>query len=406
MDFNDTPAEAAFRAEARAWLDANRPADWPPDDLADYVRDLDRCKAWQQRKAAARWACLDWPEVYGGRGARRIEKIIWDQEEGDLGYLATPFIIGHGMAGQTIMAHGTDEQKARFLPPMISGEEIWCQLFSEPGAGSDLAGLRTRAAADGGDWVVNGQKIWTSFAHIAEFGLLVVRTDPEVPKHRGLTYFILDMRAPGVEVRPIRQASGESDFNEVFLTDVRIPDRLRLGAVGEGWRVAMTTLMNERLSVGASFPTNFDDIMALVESLKTEVGPAIDDPSVRDRMADWYVRAKGLEYTGFRTVSALSRGQAPGPEASITKLVLGLGRQDLASFALDLLDAAGVVTEPEVAPLGGIFQKLYLRAVGNRLEGGSDEILRNIIGERVLGLPPDVRVDKDLPFSAIPTGRD
>ncbi len=404
MDFNDTPREAAFRAEARAWLDANQPDGWPAENLAEYIKDLSRCKAWQARKADARWACLDWPEAYGGRGASAIERIIWTQEEGELGYLSNPFIIGHGMAGQTIMAHGTDAQKERFLPPMIRGDEIWCQLFSEPSAGSDLAGLRTRAVRDGDEWVVSGQKIWTSLAHVADFGIIVTRSDPEVPKHRGLTYFIIDMKAAGVEVRPIKQASGESDFNEVFLTDVRIPDHYRLGAVGEGWRVAMTTLMNERLAVGTSFPTNFDDIMRLARDLQTEHGPALGDPAVRDRIADWYVRASGLKYTGYRTLSALSRGEAPGPEASMTKLVLGIGRQDLASLALDLLDAGGIVSDPALAPLDATFHKLFLRAAGNRLEGGTDEIMRNIIAERVLGLPPEIRVDKDVAFNKIPTG--
>ena len=270
-----------------------------------------------------------------------MEQIIWNQEEGEIAELSIPFIIGHGMAGQTIITHGTEAQKNRYLPPLISGEEVWCQLFSEPSAGSDLAGLRTKAVQDGEEWVINGQKIWTSVAHIADFGILVTRTDTTVPKHKGLTYFILDMKSPGVEVRPIKQASGASDFNEVFLTDVRIPDSNRLDDVGRGWQVAMTTLMNERLSVGAAFPTNVEDILDLASSVQLETGPAIDDTSVRSGIADWYVKASGLKYGGFRTLSALSQGQVPGPEASITKLVLGTGRQDLANFAMDLMDQAG-----------------------------------------------------------------
>lgn len=403
MDFEDTQSEAKFRAQARAWLDENVPANWR-DGFTNYVDDLERCKAWQKKKAEAGWSCMLWPKEYGGRGSSPIEQIIWNQEEGEIAELSGPFIIGHGMAGQTIITHGTEEQKQRYLPPMIAGDEIWCQLFSEPGAGSDLAGLRTKAVKDGDDWIVNGQKIWTSLAHVADFGILVTRTDPSVPKHKGLTYFIVDMKSPGVEVRPIKQSSGDSDFNEVFLTDVRIPDANRLDAVGKGWQVAMTTLMNERLSVGAAFPTNIDDILEMAATTDLETGPAIEDDMVRSAIADWYVKSAGLKYTGYRTISALSRGQVPGPEASITKLVLGSGRQDLANFATDLLDQGGIISDPEIAPHQAVFQKVFLRSIGNRLEGGTDEIMRNIIAERVLGLPQDVRVDKDVAFADIPTG--
>jgi len=330
--------------------------------------------------------------------------VIWSQEEGDVAMLSGPFIIGIGMAGPTIMRHGTDEQKARYLKPMARGDEIWCQLFSEPAAGSDLAGVRTRAVKDGDEWVVNGQKIWTSFAHVADFAILVLRTDPTVPKHQGLTYFILDMKSPGIEVRPIKQVSGESDFNEVFLTDVRIPDANRLGEVGEGWKVSMTTLLNERLSVGAAFPSNFDDILEMANQMEGVDGALIEDGAVRDRLADWFVKSNGLEYTGYRMISALSSGKTPGAEASMTKLVLGRGRQDIASFAMDLQDMAGIVTDSEQAPLNAVFQRSFFRSIGNRVEGGTDEILLNIIGERVLGLPPDVRVDKDVPFNEIPKG--
>ena len=403
MDFEDTPTEAEFRAEVRDWLEQNQPTDWK-SKFNDYVQDLAVCKAWQKKKADAGWSCMMWPTQYGGRGATPLQQIIWNQEEGEIAQLSTPFIIGHGMAGQTIITHGTEAQKQRYLPPLVSGEDVWCQLFSEPGAGSDLAGLRTKAVQQGDDWIINGQKIWTSLAHVADFAILVTRTDTSVPKHKGLTYFILDMTTPGVEVRPIKQASGASDFNEVFLTDVRIPDSNRLDEVGRGWQVAMTTLMNERLSVGAAFPTNIEDILDLADQLELDTGAAILDGAVRDNIADWYVKAAGLKYTGFRTLSALSRGQAPGPEASITKLVLGSGRQDLANFALDLMDQAGIVTDEQLVPLNADFQKIFMRSIGNRLEGGTDEILRNIVAERVLGLPQDIRVDKDIAFSDIPTG--
>ena len=404
MDFHDTPEEAAFRAEARAWIDENRPADWQTSTRTEPDM-IKAAKAWQARKADAGWAVLHWPKEFGGRDASPMERAIWNQEEDDLSLLSGIFIIGLGMAGATIMAHGDDAQKQRYLQPMARGDEVWCQLFSEPASGSDLAGLRTRAERDGDEWLVNGQKIWTSFGHFADFGILVARTDPDVPKHEGLTYFILDMKSPGIEARPIKQITGNSEFNEVYFTDLRIPDSCRLGSVGEGWKVAMTTLMNERLAVGLAFPTGFDEMFEFVRGLELEDGSAIKNKAVRDRLADWYIKSAGLKYTGLRTVSALSRGGTPGPEASIGKLVLGGNRQDMASLMLDLQDMAGILTESGEAAGGGEYQWVFLRAAGNRIEGGTDEILRNIIAERVLGLPADVRVDKDVPFKDIPTGR-
>lgn len=404
MDFNDTPQEAEFRKEVRAWLAANAPTEIDIDALR-YKDDLAPFKNWQKKKAEAGWAAVTWPKGLGGRGGTPIQQVIWNQEEGMNAWLSMPFIIGMGMAGATIMTHGTKEQTMRYVPPMSRGDEIWCQLFSEPSAGSDLAGVRTKAVKDGDDWVVNGQKIWTSFAHVADFGILVARTDPSVPKHRGLTYFILDMKTPGIEIRPIKMVSGESDFNEVFFTDVRIPDSNRLGDVGQGWKVAMTTLMNERLSVGASFPSTFDEILELSMQLPGEDGKLIDNAAVREHMADWFIKSNGLKYTGYRMISALSQGRMPGPEASITKLVMGRGRQDIASYALDMQDMAGILTDKEQASLDAVFQRSFFRSIGNRLEGGTDEILLNIIGERVLGLPPDIRVDKDMPFSEVPSGK-
>jgi len=307
------------------------------------------------------------------------------------------------MCGPTMMAFASEEHKRRFLPPLASGEKIWCQLFSEPAGGSDVAGLRTRAEKKGSDWIVNGQKIWTSGAHYSDYGILLTRTDPTVPKHKGLTMFFLDMKSPGVEVRPIKQASGQSDFNEVYFTDVKIPDSQRLGEVNDGWNVALTTLMNERMSIGAGVATGFPELFEFCSNLMLEDGLAIDDRSVRSRLANWAVKASGLRYTSFRAISALSRGERPGPENSIGKLVAGSMLQDIAMYAMDLEGAAGVLTGAAEEQARGQFQQMMLSSPSMRIAGGTDEILRNIIAERVLGLPGDIRVDKDVPFNKIPT---
>jgi len=315
------------------------------------------------------------------------------------------FEIGLGMCIPVLMVYGGAEHLERHVRPAMRGEEIWCQLFSEPSAGSDLAGLRTRAVRDGDDWVVNGQKIWTSGAHFSNYGILVTRTDPDVPKHAGLTFFFVDMKSPGIEVRRIKQISGGSNFNEVFFTDVRVPDGQRLGKVGDGWKVSITTLMTERLAVGDAPGPDFNDIFALARTLELDEGPAVRNAAVREKLADWYVKTQGLKYTKFRTMTALSRGGTPGPEASITKLVSASKLQDIASYGIDLLGMAGAVMDPEVAPMQAWFQEALLYAPGLRIAGGSDEILRNIIAERVLGLPADIRVDKEVPFSQLKTGK-
>jgi alkylation response protein AidB-like acyl-CoA dehydrogenase len=264
--------------------------------------------------------------------------------------------------------------------------------------------LRTRAVRDGDEWVINGQKIWTSNAYFADFGMLVARSDANVAKHAGLTFFYIDMKSPGIEIRRIRQISGASNFCEVFFTDVRIPDSQRLGAVGEGWKVAMTMLLNERLVVGQAEGPDFEDIYALAKLVLLEGAPAIEDVAVRERLADWYIQQQGLRLTKFRTMTALSRGKTPGPEASITKLVSATKLQDIASFGIDLLGMAGAAMDPRIAPMNAWFQEALLYAPGKRIAGGTDEVLRNIIAERVLKLPGDMRADKDLPFRDIPTG--
>ena len=411
MDFNDTTEEAAFRTEVRAFLEANaKPkSEATARNRRRYISDaeeLKEAKAWQAKKADAGFARITWPEKWGGRGGTMIQQIIYDEEERR--YLvpnATGFAIGLGMCIPTLMAYAEESVLQRLVRPALRGEEIWCQLFSEPVAGSDLAGLKTRAERDGDGWVVNGQKVWTSGAHYADFGILVTRTDPNAPKHAGLTFFYLDMKSPGVEVRPIRQISGTSNFNEVFFTDVRIPDSQRLGKVGDGWKVSLTTLMNERLAVGDAPGPDFQDIFELARAVELDDGPAIADSGVRAQLAKWYVQTQGLKLTKFRTMTALSRGQTPGPESSITKVVSASKLQDIASFGMDLLGMAGGLTDPALAPMQGWFQEALLYSPGLRIAGGTDEVLRNIIAERVLGLPGDVRVDKDLPYNKIPSGK-
>ena len=411
MNFDDTPEEAAFRAEARAWIDANAPRELEAE-LKDSIfgvislRSVDpivASRAYQRKKYEAGWACLNWPRAYGGRAASPIERVIWQQEEGVFSFLSGTFSIGHNMCGPTLMAWANEEAKLARLPKLASGEEIWCQLFSEPAAGSDLAGLRMRAERDGDAWVINGQKIWTSRAHFADWGLLLTRTDPSVPKHRGLTMFFVNMRSPGVEIRPIRQANGGSSFNEVFLTDVRIPDTQRLGEVGNGWKVSITTLMNERASMGAKISIGFQELFDLCATLEVNGRPALEDSAVRSKLASFAVRQSGLRCTALRAITALSKGEQPGPENSIGKLVGATAMQELAQYALDLQGQSGVVDDPELAPLSARFQMMALRTPATRLEGGTDEILRNIIAERVLGLPAEIRVDKDIPFNAIPS---
>ena len=410
MNFADTPQEAAFRADARAWIADNAPHELRAElETAGFGQPALRSgdvlaagKTWQKRKRDAGWACLHWPREYGGRGATPIERVIWQQEEGVYGKLSSPFLIGQGMCAPTMMTYATEDQKRRFLPPLASGEEVWCQLFSEPVAGSDLAGLRTRAEKQGDHWVVNGQKIWTSGAHYSDYAILLTRTDPNVAKHDGLTMFFIDMKSPGIEIRPIKQVNGQSGFNEVFFTDLRIPDDQRLGVPGQGWKVSLTTLMNERLSIGAGMPTGFPELLDFCSRFDTGAGLAIDDPAVRAKLATWAVRTSGLRYTAYRSISALSRGETPGPENSIGKLVAGQTLQEIAMFALDLQGQAGVLTDPAMVEAAGRFQAMLLRSPATRIEGGTDEILRNIIAERVLGLPADMRADRGLPFNKIP----
>ena len=401
MDFNDTPEEARFREEAASWLAENAPT----DDAFRALTPLEQAKVWQKQKYDAGCACMGWAPEFGGRGASAIEEVIWRQEESQYDLPANFFLIGQGMIGPTLMAWASDEDKARFLPPLASGEEVWCQLFSEPAGGSDLAALRPRAERDGDDWVINGQKIWTSGAHYSDYGVIVVRTDPTVPKHKGLSYFYVDMKAPGVEVKPIKQLTGDSDFNEVYFTDVRVSDSQRLGEVGQGWQVSLTTLMNERAAIGGSFgQMDVSLAMSVAEEVEIDGRPALEDAAVRARIANWYVQEAGLKYTGYRSLTALSRGALPGPENSIGKLVGAPKMQAMSSYLMDLLGASGVIADESLAAKAGIIQRAYMGAPGLRIAGGTDEIMANIIAERVLGLPQEPRLDKGIPFNEVPTG--
>ena len=401
MDFNDTPEEARFRKEAATWLADNA----PNDDAFRALTPLEQAKQWQKQKYDAGWACIGWASEFGGRGASPIEEVIWRQEESRYDLPANFFLIGQGMIAPTLMAWARDEDKARYLPPLASGEEVWCQLFSEPAGGSDLAALRTRAERDGDEWVINGQKIWTSGAHFSDYGVIVVRTDPTVPKHKGLSYFYVDMKAPGVEIKPIKQLTGDSDFNEVYFNDVRVSDQQRLGEVGQGWQVSLTTLMNERAAIGGGFG-QMDVALAMAVAQKVEIDgrPALEDASVRARLANWYVQESGLKYTGYRSLTALSRGALPGPENSIGKLVGAPKMQAMSSYLMDLLEASGAITDESLATEAGIIQRAYMGAPGLRIAGGTDEIMANIIAERVLGLPQEPRLDKGIPFNEVPTG--
>ncbi|MEM7341445.1 MAG: acyl-CoA dehydrogenase family protein [Actinomycetota bacterium] len=313
--------------------------------------------------------------------------------------------IGHGMGAPTVVTHGSDDQKSRYLRPLFTGEEVWCQLFSEPGAGSDVAGLATRAVRDGDEWVVNGQKVWTTLAHLARWGMLVARTDAEQPKHRGLTYFVVDMNQPGVEVRPLRQMTGEAEFNEVYFTDARVPDIERLGDIGDGWRVSLTTLMNERVAIGGTVPQRGSGMISLaVDAWTKNPGTTAE----RDELMALWSRAEVHRLTNIRASQNRKQG-TPGPEGSVGKLESALLNQAITSFTMNLMGAdAMLYTEgyaeesPRTAMGYSSAQKAFLRCRANSIEGGTTEVMKNILGERVLGLPGDVRTDKELPWSEVP----
>lgn len=411
MDFNDTAEEAAFRSKSQAFLKTvvKPKSDETGAGLARTLSDKDylkAAKAYQKAKAEAGFAGITWAKEQGGQALSPIYSVIFGQEEAKFDAPAGPFAIGLGMCIPTMIAFASDEQKKRHVGPALKGDEIWCQLFSEPSAGSDVAGLKTKAVRDGDTWTVNGQKVWTSGAHYSDWGILLVRTNPDVAKHKGLTMFFLDMKSPGVEVRPIHQMSGGSNFNEVYFTDVKIPHSQMLGQEGQGWNVALVTLMNERLAVGGSSGPDYKEVLDLARTLTSVDGSALlTDKAFRAKLADWYVRAEGYKLGKYRTMTALSKGQTPGPESSIGKIINANQMQDIANSAIEAEDHFGIITDGDTSPMDAAFQQAFMWAPGLRIAGGTDEILKNIIAERVLGLPQDVRVDKDVAFKDLPTGR-
>jgi len=403
MDFDDTPEEAAFRAEVRAWLEANAEPRRARDDAfgagLDQSGYIAAARAWQARKAAAGYASIQWPREMGGLGGTPAMQVVYGQEEAKFLSPSRVFEVSLGTALPTVAMWGTEPQKRRHLAPALRGEHIWCQLFSEPAAGSDLGNIRTRAVRDGEDWVVSGQKVWTSGAHFSDYGILLARTDWDQPKAKGLTMFIVDMKAPGVEVRPIHQASGDSEFNEVFFNEVRVPDGDRLGPEGEGWKVMISTLMQERFSLGENFS---GDLYAQLIELAREVdwggAPAICDSRVRAGIADAYLGQFGVELIVRRGMSAISRGASPGPEMAAVKLVGGLTSQRASALALELAGAEGLLDSRDLGPAWRMPQVLWIWAPGGRIAGGTDEIQKNTIAERVLGLPGEIRTDRNVPF--------
>jgi len=386
MDFRDSPAEAAFRAELRDWLRDN----WAGRALRAGLPDVNFHRDWSRKLHKAGYVGLTWPVDYGGRGLPPTFQAIYYEETAKAGAPGHIGVIGLNMAGPTIIAWGTDEQKSRFLRPLLAGEEIWCQGFSEPGSGSDLAGARTRAVRDGDHWVVNGQKVWSSYAHVADWCILVVRTDPDAPKHQGLSYLLVDMHAPGVQVRPLRQITGDPEFNEIFFTDVRVPADSILGQPGDGWKVAMTTLLHERgtLSFGlvAGLQRQVDLLIDLAGKPAPDGRVPAEDPLVRDAIAREWIGLNALRFTNYRMLSTLLRTGMPGPEGSIAKLVWSEANQRLTRLAVSLQGLSGAL-EGQDAESGGYWQYHQFRSRGNTIEAGTSEILRNITAERVLGLP-------------------
>jgi alkylation response protein AidB-like acyl-CoA dehydrogenase len=405
MDFEDSPEIAAFRKEVRAWIASTGNRYVPPANATD-AEVIRVARAWQAARAEAGYAGFGLPESIGGRPQARVEEIVFLQEQArhPMGRVEI-MTLGTGMALPTVCAHGTPEHLEMLGRPTLCGDIVWCQLFSEPGAGSDLAGIRTAAVRDGEDWVVNGQKVWTSGAYFADWGLLLTRTDPALPKHKGLTYFLVDMHAPGVEVRPLKQLGGRSEFNEVFFTDVRIPDRLRLGEVNGGWKVAMTTLSNERLALTGDAAVGRNLIAPLLRLASRVPGvdgrPMLEDSAFQERLAAYYVAVAGVEHIGARIVTALARGESPGSEAAVGKLTLTRWLQAMGTFGMELAGVAGAIVDRDADPDLYEIQQGFFLAPGYRMGGGTEEIGKNILAERVLGLPQSARPDKDVPFSGL-----
>ena len=375
MDLTFTPSELAFRDELRAWFAANPPGDAPAGEDESYAWR----RTWQARLHDGGWAGVHWPVEYGGRGASLFETAIFFEELGRANAPLPANVLGLLLGGPTVMSWGTEAQKERYLTPILSAEEIWCQGFSEPGAGSDLAAVRTRAVADGNDWVVTGQKVWTSGAQFSKWCMLVARTDTEAAKHKGLTYFLLDMEQVEVQVRPLRQMTGEAEFSELFIEEARIPGENIVGGVGNGWKVALTTLMNERAGLAFFLQVRMRQLLDGLLDVAAGDG-ALDDPRIADRLADLHIRCETLRLMAYKGLSTIEKYGQPGPEGSLTKWLWSESNQQLVQLAADIVG-------PEALTRGTPWSYELLRARGNSIEGGTTEILKNIVAERVLALP-------------------
>jgi alkylation response protein AidB-like acyl-CoA dehydrogenase len=396
MDFTLTPEQQSFRDEVRDWLRRNLPRSWverlhggsdiPRPEAYAFLRD------WQRTMYDAGFVGLTWPKEYGGRGLTFMEEMILHEEMALAKAPPVLNILAIGMAGPTIIAYGTEEQKKRYPPKMLSCEEIWCQGYSEPNAGSDLASLSTRAVKEGEYYVVNGQKVWTSLAHMADWMMLLARTDPDAPKHKGITYFLMDMHTPGVTVKPLKQITGDAEFNEVYFDNVRIHESQILGGLNNGWAVGLTTLMYERLALGFGLQVRLrialDGLVELARQTRKNGVPATQDPSIRQKLAQLWIDTEVFKYTGARAITKLLKGELPGPEASTGKMMWVEGHQRLQELAMEIEGPYAQLTKGSAwAIADGLWQHTFLRSRANSIEGGTTEIQRNIIGERVLGLP-------------------
>ena len=377
MDFELSSAEKAFRDEVRAWLKTNAPRDDGDLETSEFI---DNRRAWQKKLHEAGYVGITWPKEYGGRGGNLMEQLIFNDEMIQAHAPEPINVIGLGMGGPVVMAHGSDEQKKRYLPPLLSGDEIWCQGFSEPNAGSDLSGLQTRAEDRGDHYVVNGQKVWTTLAHVAKWCMLIARERKESNPREGLTYLVVDMESPGVEVRPLVQITGDAEFNEIFFKDVKVPKSQILGEAGEGWAVAMTTLLHERGTLGLALATRAQITASELAEHARKLGRG-SDPLVRQKIAQHTIEARALQLNGYRAVTAVKRNGIPGPEGSILKLMWSELNQRMTETAMDIAGPASQVGA------GAGWKHQFLRSRANTIEAGTSEVLRNILAERVLGLP-------------------
>ena len=400
MDFDDTPQEATYREHVRRYIEEHRDVLGSYDDRRRREGDTGPARAAQACLYDGGYVGVTWPKDAGGQGGTPIQQAIVDQELSRAGVPMLVGIIGIGMCGPTVIWHGSQEQKERYLSRLLRGDDVWCQLFSEPASGSDLAGLRTRAVrTDDGGWRITGQKVWTTMAHIADYGIVLTRTDPDVAKHRGLTMFVVDMKAPGVTVRPLRQMSGGAEFNEVFFDDVYVPDSERLGDVDDGWRVALTTLMSERMSLGGGGTEVGMGLGTALDHVRRRFGELDADRQalLRQDLGRAYVQSLGIRYTGYRNLSRLSKGELPGPEASAGKLAGTKTSRAVADLAVRLLGDDAVYAQDVDG--SSTWQDAQASLPGMAIAGGTDEVLRNILGERVLGLPAEPRADKGVTFN-------